>query len=246
MKLFIFTLRFLTRIPVPYKEDTLLSDEEFAKGILFYPIIGLIVGLLCALSYLLFFYFGFFYIGVVAAIFTEILLTGAFHLDGLSDTCDGLFSSRKKERMLEIMHDSRVGTNGVVAIVFDILWKVICISSLHHDVVFQSILLMPVAGKMITPVLMHSVYARTEKGLGSIYLREKYTLPMIIATLIGSVFIIGCFRIQGIISVCITFISAILVRSYCNKKIGGMTGDTLGAGCEIAEIIFLISLLFLS
>lgn len=243
MKLFILTLRFLTRIPVPFYEDTILSSEEFSKGIVYYPLIGLILGCCNSLVFFLFAHLGFGLLGAVSAVFVEILLTGAFHLDGLADTCDALFSSRNKERMLEIMRDSRVGTNGVVAIVFDILLKIILISSLEGRIIWVYLLLAPVAGKMITPFLMHSVYARKEAGLGSIYLRETYSGVMLFSMSTGIIFMGIGFGFASVFPILITFFGAYLFRCYCNNKIGGMTGDTLGAGCEIGEILFLLAVL---
>ncbi len=245
MKLFILTLRFLTRIPLPYQGEEVLSNEEFAKGVVFYPFIGLIVGLLCGAVYFLFSHVGFSMAGAVAAVFFQVIITGAFHLDGLSDTCDGIFSSRNKERILEIMRDSRVGTNGVAAIVFDILWKITWITSLHGSFVYDAVIFMPVAGKTITPILMHSTYAREGDGLGSIYLKDKYSITMLIAMGSGIGMVFMWMGIIGVIALLPAFFSAILVRWYCNVKIGGMTGDTLGAGCEIGEVIFLMSMVFL-
>ncbi|NLK36839.1 MAG: adenosylcobinamide-GDP ribazoletransferase [Epulopiscium sp.] len=245
MKLFLLTLRFLTRIPVPYRGEEVLSDEEFSKGVMFYPLIGLLVGLLCGGVYFLFTRTGYPLMGAAAAVFFQICITGAFHLDGLVDTCDGLFSARKKETMLEIMRDSRVGTNGAIAVVFDILWKVLLIAGFRGNIVYDAIIFMPVAGKTITPILMHSAYAREKSGLGSIYLKDKYTLPMMIAMGSGTVMLCLWLGIAGAIALFTAFVSGLLVRFYCNKKIGGMTGDTLGAGCEVGEIIFLMSMIFL-
>ncbi len=243
MKLFVLTLRFLTRIPIPFYEDTILSSEEFSKGIVYYPLIGLILGLCNSLVFYFFASLGYGVFAAVSTVLVEILLTGAFHLDGLADTCDALFSSRNRERMLEIMRDSRVGTNGVVAITFDILLKIALIICLEGNMVWRYLLLAPVAGKMITPFLMHSVYARKEAGLGSIYLREKYNAPMIFSMVAGILLIGIGLGFLGIFPILITFFGAYLFRCYCKKKINGMTGDTLGAGYEISEILFLLTIL---
>lgn len=246
MKLFFATLGFLTRFPIFFQDDTILSDKAFAKGILFYPLIGMLVGLTCAGVAFIPYFLKLPLLAAIFAVLTEICVTGAFHLDGLSDTCDGLFSSRDKERMLEIMHDSRAGTNGVAAIVFDVLLKTICLSYLPSAIMLPAVILMPVAGKTITPVLMHSQYARKKSGLGSIYLSPTYTFPMILAMLFGVMLIALWLKNLAWIPIIFIFLSAILFRSYCYKKIDGMTGDTLGAGCEIAEIVFLITVLLQS
>lgn len=240
MQLFILTLRFLTRIPVPFNDDTILSNEEFAKGIIYYPIIGLIVGIINFLIFMLFSLSGNVLVASVFAVLSGIIVTGGFHIDGLADTCDGLYSSRKKERILEIMRDSRVGTNGAIAIVFDILIKVSVIYCLGFDKGIFAVILAPVAGKMATPLLFNSKYARTGEGLGNIYLREKYDIRSILTMFLGMV-IIGVFILKyAVLPIIICMFFAVLFRKHCEKIIGGMTGDTLGAGSELAEIVFMI------
>lgn len=242
MKLFFSTMGFLTRFPVGKWGGELLEKEEFAKGIVFYPLIGLIIGIYMMVVYCGASYFvqGFF--PVVLGLLCQIIITGGFHLDGLADTCDGLFSARKPERMLEIMRDSRVGTNGVIAIVFDILCKVFLLGSLSAYQSMIGFLLMPVAGKMVTPLLMKSPYARKEGGLGSLYVRENYSAYFWISMISGMVFLVLGYGVMAVVPISICFLGGFFFREYCKKIIGGMTGDTLGAGCELVEILFLMSI----
>jgi len=242
MKLFFNTMGFLTRFPVWKWGGEFQEKEDFAKGIIFYPLIGLIIGFCNLLVYrsALCLIQGFF--PVVCGLLCQIVVTGGFHMDGLADTCDGLFSARKPEQMLVIMRDSRVGTNGVIAILFDVLCKVFLLGSLpvfHGMIAF---LLMPVAGKMVTPVLMKSPYARKEGGLGNLYLRETYSVRFFITMGSGMLFLILGYGVKAIIPIVICMVGAFSFRKYCEKIIGGMTGDTLGAGCELAEILFLIGI----
>src|SRR5699024_7161208 len=101
------------------------------------------------------------------------------------DTADGLFSARTRERMLEIMKDSRIGTNGVIAAVFDILLKIVLLNQLVHPII--PILLMPVAGKMIQGILIYqAIYARRD-GLGHAYIGKIDFRTLIISTAVGVV-----------------------------------------------------------
>ena len=130
LQLFWSTVSFLTILPVP-ASNKILPQEEFSKGILFYTLIGLLVGLIDYICYgAMVFFFKMPLIGAVFAVLSETIVTGGFHLDGLADTCDGFFSARKKEKMLEIMKDSRVGTNGALALLFDIVLKVVFLVSM--------------------------------------------------------------------------------------------------------------------
>ena len=240
MKLFLLTMRFLTRIAIPFNDDTILSNEEFSKGIIYYPFIGLIVGIINCIVFKIFEFSGSLFLSSILAVLSGVIVTGGFHIDGLADTCDGLYSSRKKERILEIMRDSRVGTNGALAIIFDILIKISVIYSLGFDKGIFAIILAPVAGKMITPILFNSRYARTGEGLGNIYLREKYDFRSIFTIILGMLIIVLFLREYALIPIIICLLMGLIFRKHCEKIIGGMTGDTLGAGSEIGEIIFMI------
>ena len=160
LQLFWSTVSFLTILPVP-ASNKILPQEEFSKGILFYTLIGLLVGLIDYICYgAMVFFFKMPLIGAVFAVLSETIVTGGFHLDGLADTCDGFFSARKKEKMLEIMKDSRVGTNGALALLFDIVLKVVFLVSMAENEGYLAVLLAPVSGKMATPILMKTVRFR--------------------------------------------------------------------------------------
>ena len=242
VQLFWSTVGFLTRLPVPSSQK-ILPQEEFVKGIIFYPLVGLLVGLIDYVVYcVMIFFFHMPFLGAVFAVISETVVTGAFHLDGLADTCDGFFSARKKEKILEIMKDSRVGTNGALALCFDMMLKVAFFVTMTEGNGYLAVLLAPVAGKMATPILMKSSYARQTTGLGSLYLTEKYTKYMIGCICIGILLLAGFLQLQSIVPILCTLLFSFLFREYCQQKIGGMTGDTLGAGYEVAQIVFLLSM----
>ena len=240
LQLFWSTISFLTILPVPHT-DKILAPEEFSKGIVFYTTIGLLVGLIDYICYgVMTFYMNMPFLGVVFAVLSETIVTGGFHLDGLADTFDAFYSARTKEKMLEIMKDSRIGTNGTLALLFDIVLKMMFLIELEKGDAYLAVLLAPVAGKMATPILIKSNYAREQKGLGSLYLSEKYTKYMVVAVLIGIALIGGFLQIKSILPILSVLLFAFLFREYCQHKIGGMTGDTLGAGYELSEIVFLL------
>ncbi len=242
LQLFWSTVGFLTRLPVPCPKK-ILPQEEFAKGIVFYPLVGLLVGLIdyvfyCSVAFFLHMPF----LAAVFAVLSETIVTGAFHLDGLADSCDGFFSAREKEKMLEIMKDSRVGTNGALALCFDILLKVAFFTAMAEKNGYLAVLLAPVAGKMATPILMKSGYAGKTLGIGSLYLTEKYTKYMLGCICIGILLLAIFLQWQSIVPILCVLLFTFLFREYCQQKIGGMTGDTLGAGYETAQIIFLLAM----
>jgi adenosylcobinamide-GDP ribazoletransferase len=128
---FILMMQFMTALPVKVNTET--GREDFGKGLALAPLVGLVLGalLVAGLNYLLPLLFP----PLVTAVLTVsvyILLTGGLHMDGLGDTADGVFSNRPAERALEIMKDSRVGTNAVIALILVILADISLIASFEE------------------------------------------------------------------------------------------------------------------
>jgi adenosylcobinamide-GDP ribazoletransferase len=129
IRLFFATLSFISRLPVPARLVQGLDVEDYVRGIVTFPFVGVVLGGISGGLFMLQPWCG----APLAALFAVLalaLLTGGFHLDGLADTCDGVFSARTRERMLEIMRDSRLGTHGGLALVFVLVAKILVISEL--------------------------------------------------------------------------------------------------------------------
>lgn len=239
MRIFILTLQFLTRIPI--NTDLKATEEDFAKGVVYFPVVGLIIGafnmaVLTAASYMLGGIFP-----VICCLLGATAITGGLHVDGLADTCDGIFSSRSRDRMLEIMRDSRIGTNGTIAIVFDYLMKLALLAMLTGKGLYLAVLLSPVAAKTLVVLLMKtSVYARSGPGLGGLYLEKQTTGATAAAVVIGLVMIYGFSGLWGIAAFAGCALICFLYRSFIYSKLQGMTGDTLGAANELLEIAFIL------
>ena len=243
MKSFILNLQFLTRIPIG--DNIQYDQEEISKGTFWFPLIGLIVGLLCFGVYYIAsqLFFGFF--PVLCCIVANVVITGALHIDGLADTCDGIFSTRSKDRMLEIMKDSRIGTNGVIAIAFDLLFRITLISQMSIKQAALSIILAPVISRtMLVGLIYFSKYARANGGMGSIFMNKKYKINTYIGVGIGLAISIIAMGKYGLYVFMICIIMNIFYKTYIDGKIGGMTGDTLGAANELTEIVFFIVIVF--
>ncbi len=240
MRIFILTLQFLTRIPININLEA--NKEDFAKGIIYFPIVGLIIG-----AFNTIFYMGANYIAsglfpIICAILANCIITGALHIDGLADTCDGIFSARSKERMLEIMKDSRIGTNGAIAILFDFLLRISILQSFNNKTILIPILLSPVIAKTLVALFIgFSTDARTGGGMGSLFMEKSSKLRAMGGLVIGFTLIGIISGFSGIISLLICGVIMLIYMDYIYKKIDGMTGDTLGAANEVMEVVFLIS-----
>jgi adenosylcobinamide-GDP ribazoletransferase len=179
---------------------------------------------------------------IVCTVLANVCITGALHVDGLADTCDGIFSARKRDKMLEIMKDSRIGSNGSLAIVFDMLIRIAILLSIPADKVIWVIFAAPIASRALIPLLMKlSIYARAEGGMGGLFLGKQTWNRTLIAFAAGMIMVWASLNFVGLASFAVAMLAIILYRSYIYSKIQGMTGDTIGAGNEIAEIVFLLS-----
>ena len=235
MKRFFAALQFLTILPLP---RSFSPDERVLGGsIPLFPVVGLAIGAAVALldrGLGLLFPVG------VTSVFAVILLiavSGGLHTDGLADTADGFFSSRPRERIIEIMRDSRTGPMGVAAIVCMVALKIALIASVSGPSRIWVLLLMPVAGRSALLVQMALLpYARHE-GLAGIFHRNRSRSHAFwaLAFLATAGLLAG--GVPGLVAGAGSFLFALLFAVYVRRRIGGLTGDTLGASCELAELV---------
>jgi adenosylcobinamide-GDP ribazoletransferase len=235
MKRFLAALQFLTILPLP---RGLTPDERALGGSLpFFPVIGLGIGATIAL---IDWGLGFLFPVGVTSVFAVILLiafSGGLHTDGLADTADGFFSSRPRERILEIMRDSRTGPMGVAAIVCVVALKIALVASVSGPSRAWVLLLTPVAGRSALLVQLALLrYARPEGLVGLFHLnRCRDHAFWALAFLVAAGGLAGGF--PGLIAGVGSFLFALLFTVYIRRRIGGLTGDTLGASCELTELV---------
>ncbi|ENA3445705.1 adenosylcobinamide-GDP ribazoletransferase [Yersinia enterocolitica] len=246
LRLFLATLQFMTRIPVPERWTQGLALDNYERGIIGFPFIGLIVGVIGGVVFTLLAPWCGVPLAALGYVLALALVTGAFHLDGLADTCDGVFSARKREQMLEIMRDSRLGTNGGLALIFIVVAKVLVVSelALRDAPMLLMLTAASVAGRTVIVLLMYRQrYAREGNGLGNIYI-GKVTGKQTLVTLAGGA-ILTLLLGQGaaLLALVISMALVLLLATYLRRRLGGQTGDTLGAAAEVGELVFLLALL---
>ncbi len=236
MKSFFAALQFLTIIPLP---RALGGDESsLRKSVIFFPIIGALIGTAAALSdFMIIKALPQTVVTVLVVIFL-MAVSGGLHMDGLADTADGFFSSRPRERILEIMKDSRIGAMGVMAIVSVLMLKVSLLDAVQQPARWPVIILMPVAGRCALVIMMKALpYVRQKGGLAAIF-QDGGSSFLIIWSI---VFLCAAgwfsFMWAGIVAALASLTVVLLFIVWCHLKIGGFTGDTLGAVCELAEAV---------
>lgn len=239
MKGLMILFQFMTRLPIPGKPK--YDADEMGKSFKFFPIIGLVIGIILYVAYSgLSMYIDNKYALALLVVLLEVVLTGGLHLDGLADTFDGIFSYRSKHRMLEIMRDSRLGTNGALALIIYFLLKVF----LLVEIGFGALLIIPVIGRLNAVVnAAVAPYARpTGMGKGIVKNTDKAgVLTALIITLgatYGMAVAIGNVVAWSIV-ILVTVALGIYFAKLMERKIGGITGDTLGAVVELSEIVAL-------
>jgi adenosylcobinamide-GDP ribazoletransferase len=229
----------MTRIPINLNLE--VNREDFADSVRYFPLVGLIIGGIDLLVYIV---TSKLFSGMLPAVFTmvsHIIVTGGLHLDGLSDTADGIFSGRGKDKILEIMKDSRVGTFGVLALVSLMLFKFAAIEELTAVNIYSALLISPVLSRTFATLLMYKRrYARQKEGLGDLFIGKISTLTFSIAVILGLIITLAVGRIYGLIVIIVGFIFTILFRLYIEKRLDGITGDILGASIELNEMLVLI------
>ncbi len=174
------------------------------------------------------------------------LLTGGFHLDGLADTCDGIFSARRRERMLEIMRDSRLGTHGGLALIFVLLAKILVVSelALRGTPMLAALAVACAAGHGSAVLLMYRHRYAREEGLGNVFIGKvsgrQTCITLGLAVIVATVLLPG---MQGLATMVVTLAAIFILGQLLKRTLGGQTGDTLGAAIELGELIFLLALL---
>ena len=236
MKGLIIALQFLTRIPL--KINLNITEKEFGSCTKFFPLVGLVIGLiLMAIYSLTYNLLPEIAVGAIILI-SQIILTGGIHLDGFMDTMDGLLSARPQEVMLEIMKDSRVGAHSVTALFCLLILKFSLLISLPREIAPYLLLIMPGIGYWVMVFcLAFFPYARP-KGLGKIFHQETKKKYWYLSTFFMGLLFLLFFPPIYLLIPLISFLIILSPALLINKALGGHTGDTYGAINELAQVIF--------
>jgi len=179
-------------------------------------------------------------IAALGAVAAAALLTGALHIDGLADTADS-YGARDATRALEIMRDHSVGTYGVVAVALDLAVKTAATAALIARP--GGLLLLVAAGALSRSTLVGLgaliPYARAEAGLGTV-LAGAPRSAVIVAAALATVIAVLSAHLSAIVAAALVGLSALAWAWHCTRRLGGITGDTLGAASEGSEILVLL------
>ncbi len=243
MKSFLLALQFLTIIPARIKK---IMPGEMARAAAYFPAVGLLLGLaLWLVSHLL----SLAQIDPIPSnmilVALLIILTGGLHLDGLSDTSDAIFSGKGKTDMLIIMRDPHVGVIGVLAIVSILMLKVAFLSSILPNIKGIALVLMCVLARWSMSFSVFAFSYARDDGKAKPFMDGTNKSIFFVSTLIALAIAFIISRAAGPAIFGITAAFTYLVNSLIKKKLGGITGDTIGAVNELVETAVLSGVVIL-
>ena len=231
---FLIAVQFLTRLPVPRVPNS--SQAELGKAAAFFPLVGMIVGGGAALVFVLLQRVLPVPASVLCAIVFAAFITNGFHEDGLADTFDGFGGGWTKERVLEIMRDSRIGTYGTLALIFLVLGKLNFLSSLPAGQIWRWLIVAHMAARWtILPICAWLPYARVE-GQGKLVAKQVGALEIIAGTVTLFLVLLLIPWRAALATLFVTTLVTLLSGLYFRARLQGITGDCLGAANQLTEV----------
>lgn len=244
LRYFLLAIQFLTRLPVP--RNLTATEEELGRAAGFFPLVGIVVGGSAAVVFVLAVRVLPVSVSVLLSIAFTSFITNGFHEDGLADTVDGLGGGWTKERALEIMRDSRIGTYGTLALVFLILGKYSFLSSLEPRQIWRWLIVAHAASRWtVLPLCSWLPYARAE-GQGKLVAKQIGASAILFGSLTLLVVSLLLLSSHTSLVICVTAVLTLISGSYFKRRLGGITGDCLGAANQFTEVALYFTALILA
>ena len=241
-------VRFLSVLPVPGNTQLFRSEHTAPHPLIgsqYFPLVGLLLGLLLWLLVLVFSPLVPQLVLAALLVVALVLLTGGLHLDGLMDTCDGLFGGATRERKLEIMRDSRVGSFGVLGGICVLLLKFALFASVReHSLPLVLLVALPSARWAMVLALRVFPSARPT-GLGAAFRQAVTTERLVAAGIMALAIVLIAGHLSGLIAWLAATVAALALGYWMTRSLGGLTGDTYGTIEELAEVVALLVLVLL-
>lgn len=236
---FLIAIQFFTRIPVRFRA---FETDELNLAVPYFPLIGILVGLVAAAVYSLLNQALPLSLAVLISMIATLLLTGAFHEDGLADMADGFGGGWEKSQVLSIMVDSRLGSYGAIALMMALLIKHQSLSALSHAFIPVSLIAGHALSRLFAVMTMHQLEYVKATGKSKPLATKVTQTQLIIALAFGftPLFFLPVYCWLGLLPCWMVW--RWLMR-LMQRKIGGYTGDCLGGVQQVTEITFYIGII---
>lgn len=230
----VLAIQFLTAVPLPVSVPA--GVRELGRSLIFFPLVGALLGIALAVVDALLLRVLPVAVSTALVLIVWTLLTGGLHLDGLMDTCDGLFGGRTRERRLEIMRDSRVGSYGVLAGALQLLLKYAALISLPMEARGAALVLALTSGRWaMTLAIWGFPYARSE-GLGRAYKDGARLSDVGFAAVLALGVCWLATDVRGLGALAGASLLAWSGGWWITERLGGLAGDCYGALNEVVEV----------
>lgn len=239
MRLFFTAWQFLTIVPTPVALRW--HEGDMGRSMRYFPLVGVAIGSLLALIDRCL-------AAILPADLVSLLLvvvltlvTGALHLDGLADLCDGFGARGGRERFLAVMKDSSTGAVGVTGVALDLLLKYQAIAHLPPQLRWQTLVFFPALARYAQVLLTTGSRRARADGLGALFITDTGRRELGVAAAVTLV--AGWFLLEHLAVICAIIVSAFvwLARIYFHRRLGGISGDIIGAVSELSEILCLLA-----
>jgi adenosylcobinamide-GDP ribazoletransferase len=235
------SIAFSTRLPLAHSLP--VAGADVARASWAFPVAGALVGLVGAITYWL--AHSLRLPPLAAAVLTltaTLLVTGGLHEDGLADTADGFGGGKTRERKLEIMRDSRIGTFGTCALIVSLLLRAAALASLADPaLVAPALMAAHIAARATMPMLMVLVPPARTEGLAADAGRPQRASVVAAALLAATTLVFGLGPVTAIIVALLLLSTIVFTAWLCVRQVGGQTGDILGAAEQAGEILILLA-----
>jgi adenosylcobinamide-GDP ribazoletransferase len=240
---FLLAFQFLTILPIRIKEA---PASKLARAPLYFPLIGFFLGAMLVWINSIMSLFNFPQLSAdIILVITLAAITGGIHLDGLADTADAFLSGKSREEMLMIMRDPHIGTMGVLSMTSVLLLKISLLLAMPASLKAASLLLMCVLSRWSLVLSMFLFpYARSN-GKARVFIEGMNAKIFIISTVIACLLGFLTWQMRGLLVMAVVCAVVFLLGRFILRRIGGITGDTLGAVNELAEVAVLCVVIIL-
>lgn len=252
IKNFITALQFLTVLTV--RKNHTIEEGDLAKSVPYFPLVGFLIGFILVNADKVFSLLALPHtVATFMVVILSVLITRAIHIDGFADTCDGLMGGRDRVSRLAIMRDSRLGTAGAIGIVFVLFMKYLCLNNLFESDRIIALLIAPLAARWSQTLMVYNTNYGREQGMGSAFVGHLRSsgLAAASAAAVGlSAFVLVRLDARSVMLFFLLVVGVLLLtllgRRYLVRKLGGVTGDAIGAINEVNEVFVLLMFVMFS